>query len=80
MISEEMFKAWLLDPVTKEVIAALGRKREGLRQDWEGGAFTDYTIEGTVLVNVGNMGTCRGYAYVMELDYETLQGDSKDEE
>ena len=48
----------------------LQAKREELRQLWEGGSFTDYTLEGTALVNVGNVGTCKGYAFVTELTYD----------
>ena len=71
--TEEEFKGWLQDPVTQYVRKVLlAGKREALRQAWEGGSFTDYTQEGTVLVNVGNMGTCKGYAFVQELEYADL--------
>lgn len=70
MIEKEDFEAWLQHPVTKEVKAILGARREQLRQQWEGGSFIDYDKSTTVLVNVGNVGTCKGYAFVMELDYE----------
>ena len=48
----------------------LHEKREALKEQWEGGSFTDYTKEGTVITNVANMGTCKGYAFVCELSYE----------
>ena len=70
MISEEEFKGWLSHPVTQEIKRLLNEKREELRQAWEGGSFTDYEKDGTILVNVGNMGTCKGYAFIVELDYE----------
>ena len=70
MISEEEFKGWLQHPVTLEIKRLLNEKREDLRQAWEGGSFTDYEKDGTILVNVGNMGTCKGYAFIVELDYE----------
>lgn len=79
MINERDFTEWLQHPVTAALKEALERKREDLRQDWEGGSFTDYTKEGTALVNVGNIGTCRGLAWVQELDYETLIGVLADE-
>ena len=56
----------------------LGKKREALRQDWEGGSFSDYTIEGNVLTNVGNIGLCRGYAEVMDLTYAELETELED--
>lgn len=71
--TEEEFKEWLLHPVTQEVMKVLAAKREDLRQLWEGGSFTDYSAETTVLVNVGNLGTCKGYAFVMDLTYEDLE-------
>jgi hypothetical protein len=72
MVTEEEFKEWLIHPVTKALMQCLGKKREELRQDWEGGAFTDYEKDTTVLVNVGNLGTCKGYAFAMDLTYEQL--------
>ena len=69
-LTEDEFKAWKLHPGTQALIEILQAKREELRQQWEGGSFTDYSIETTALVNVGNLGTCKGYAFVVELTYE----------
>jgi len=69
-ITEQEFKDWLTLPVTLAVKEILEAKRETLRQQWESGAFTDYDNVAMGLVNVGNIGTCRGYAFVQELDYE----------
>lgn len=76
---ENEFNEWLQHPVTQYVRALLDQKRDTLRKQWEGGSFTDYTKEATVLVNVANMGTCRGYAYVAELDYTDLMTEVKDD-
>lgn len=75
MITEDEFAGWLGHPVTKVVMQVLAAKREDLRQQWEGGSFTDYAKDGTVLVNVGNLGTCKGLAFVQELTYEQLEGE-----
>lgn len=69
-ITEEEFNAWKTHPVTKALMEVLAGRRENLRQQWEGGSFTDYTKDATVLVNVGNLGTCKGYAFVMDFTYE----------
>ena len=69
-VTEEEFNEWKMHPVTQAVQAVLEAKREALRRLWEAGSFTDYEKDGTVLVNVGNMGTCKGYAFVSELTYE----------
>ena len=69
-LTEEEFKDWLLHPGTKALMRVLGAKREELRQAWEGGSFTDYAKDTTALVNVGNLGTCKGYAFVMDFTYE----------
>ena len=74
-ISEEEFMDWLLHPVTVEVKRILNAKRESLRQAWEGGSFADYAVDTTALVNVGNIGTCKGYAFITDLDYETYIGE-----
>lgn len=73
--SEEQFNNWKLDPCTQFIMSVLEAKREELRQQWEGGSFTDYSQETTVLVNVGNLGTCKGYAFVTDLTYEQLLGE-----
>lgn len=70
--TEEEFAAWKSDFVTRWVVRLLHKKREDLRQDWEGGRFTDYEQGAMVLVNVGNIGTCKGYAFVTDLDYESF--------
>jgi len=69
-VTEQEFNEWLGHPVTKELKRVLEAKREELRQNWEGGSFTDWDSEAMALVNVGNIGVCKGYAYVQELDYE----------
>jgi hypothetical protein len=77
---EEEFNEWKLHPVTQTILKLLQAKREELRQQWEGGSFTDYTQEGTVLINVGNLGTCKGYAFVTDLTYEQLTTELSDGE
>lgn len=79
-ITEEEFIAWQQHPVTKAVLEVLAAKREALRQNWEGGSFTDYTRDATVLVNVGNLGTCKGYAFVMDFTYEDYLTEINDDE
>lgn len=78
-LTEEEFEAWRAQPETQALMRLLGKKREELRQQWEGGSFTDYEKDGTVLVNVGNLGTCKGYAFVMELTYEQYIGELSDD-
>lgn len=69
-LTEEEFLAWKRLPATQALIAILQARRENLRQRWESGAFTDYETAATVLVNVGNLGTCKGYAFVTDFTYE----------
>lgn len=78
MISEQEFNDWLQHPVTKAVKELLEAKREELRQQWEGGAFTDWDASTMALTNVGNIGTCRGYAFVMDLNYEQYSSEIDD--
>lgn len=70
-ITEQEFNEWREHPMTRALVEILHAKREELRQQWEAGSFTDYAKDGTVLVNVGNMGTCKGYAFVTDFTYET---------
>jgi len=78
-LTEEEFNAWLQHPGTIAVREILAAKREALRQEWEGGSFTDYSKDGTILVNVGNLGTCKGYAFVMEITYEQYVSEMSDD-
>jgi hypothetical protein len=75
MIEAVEFTEWKEHPVTKALLLALNAKREELRQQWEGGSFGDYSKDTTILLNVGNLGTCKGYAWVTDLTYEELIGE-----
>ena len=74
-ITEEEFKEWKSHPVTQAVMEILSNKRDEMRRAWEGGSFTDYDQSAMSLVNVGNIGTCKGYAFVQDLDYEAYLGE-----
>ena len=78
-LMEEEFNDWLRHPMTQALVAILHAKREELRQQWEGGSFTDYDRGTTALVNVWNLGTCKGYAFVCDLTYETYVSEIEDE-
>lgn len=75
VMTEPEFNEWKSHPATLAVMEILTRKREQMRLDWEGGAFTDYDSRAMALVNVGNIGTCKGYAFVQDLDYEQYLGE-----
>ncbi len=77
-LTEEEFNEWKSHPMTRALMEILSAKRESLRQAWEGGSFTDYDAQAMALTNVGNIGTCRGYAFVMDLDYEAYLGELDD--
>ncbi len=79
-VSEQEFNEWKQHPMTKELMRVLEMKREELRQDWEGGSFTDWASDTMALISVGNIGTCRGYAYIQEFDYETYLMEIEDGE
>lgn len=70
MISEGEFKEWLQHPVTRAMRELLEQKRDQLRRQWESGAFSDYEKDAVVLTNVANLGTCKGFAFVQELEYD----------
>jgi len=78
-VTESEFDEWKSHPVTQAVMEVLAKKREQLRQNWEGGAFTDWESQAMALTNVGNIGTCKGYAYVQDFDYVTYLGEIDDD-
>ena len=69
-LTEAEFNDWWGHPGTRALVQILQAKREFLRQQWEGGSFTDYDKDTTALVNVGNLGTCKGFAFVTDISYE----------
>lgn len=71
-LHESEWNEWKQHPVTKALMDLLEQERETLRRQWEGGSFGDYEKDATVLVNVGNLGTCKGLAFVQELTYDDL--------
>lgn len=79
-ITESEFDEWRGHPVTQALMELLEKKRNEMRHAWEGGSFTDYDDRAMALTNVGNIGTCKGYAFVQELDYETYLGEINDGE
>ena len=74
------FLEWRGHPATQAVMEILERKREEMRRGWEGGSYTDYDAQAMALINVGNIGTCKAYAYVQELDYETYLTELDDDQ
>lgn len=79
-MTEAEFNEWRSHPGTLAVMEILSRRRDELRRAWEGGSFTDYDQAAMALVNVGNIGTCKGYAFVQDLDYVTYLGEIDDGE
>ena len=78
-LTEEEFNDWQRHPMTVALKEILASKRNQLRLAWEGGSFTDYDSHAMALVNVGNIGTCKGFAYVQELDYVQYLGEIDEE-
>jgi len=77
-VTESEWDEWRGHPVTLAIMDILAHKREEMRLAWEGGSFTDYDDRAMALTNVGNIGTCKGYAFVQELDYEQYLGEIED--
>ena len=78
-ITESEFNEWRVHPVTLALMQVLEGKRDAMRRAWEGGSYTDYESQAMALTNVANIGLCRGYAYVQELDYEQYLTEISDE-
>jgi len=78
-LTESEFNDWINHPVTVAVKRILANRRDQMRRDWEGGSFTDYDAQAMALTNVGNIGTCKGYAFVMDLDYTAYIGELDEE-
>lgn len=79
-MTEAEFNDWRLHPMTQALMAILEEKRDLLRRQWEAGSFTDYEAVTTAIVNVGNVGLCRGYAFVSEFTYEDYVAEINDGE
>lgn len=79
-LTEAEFNEWKQHPMTQALMEIIEAKRDILRRQWEGGSFTDYDKGTTALVNVGNVGICRGLAFVAELTYEDYVSEIDDEQ
>ena len=75
MISEEEFKAWLENPVTRAVRKLLANKRADIRNGWEMCEPSSFAEHSFVLGNVADIGMCRGLAFAETIDYEIYQGE-----
>lgn len=81
LITLEVFADWLEHPVTKalreQVIPA---KRTELFNQWEGGAFTSESKDGTLQQNAKAVGEAGVLRWFQQLDFEQLTGELKNDE
>lgn len=74
-----MFADWLQHPVTELVRKALDARRQGRKDDWETDNIPAATSDEWLLKNAANIGECKAYKFLCELDYDTLRGELEDE-
>jgi hypothetical protein len=79
ILTEEEFLEWRSHPNTVAVLRYLAVCREGLRQQWEAGAFTDANPQVTQQANLEALAKSRVYRELIELDYEQYVGVMHDE-
>ena len=79
--TEEDFNAWRRHPVTEFLFLWAFKKREGLKEDWASGAFSDPSFELAMAIkNAGATGACSILKDLLDLDYESAMTEITDGE
>ena len=65
--------------MTLGVKKLLEQRREDRRRSWEAGAISDWDAHTHAMLNAANIGECRAYAYVQELNFEQFDTEIEDE-
>lgn len=75
MINENEFKEWLEHPVTKAVKVHLANRRKRMMEDWAECTPQQFANQEFTLDNAANIGLCRGYKNVIDLEFDEIIGD-----
>jgi hypothetical protein len=74
-----MFLLWLEDPVTEVIRAALRRKRQELKDEWENGNVLALSQDEQMLRNAAAIGQAQAFRFLQEMTFEQLQGEMSDD-
>jgi len=77
-MNEETFLGWVDHPVTQELRKILRNRVNDLKEQWAAGAFTDQSQFATAILNAKAIGNCELAEFVIGLDFEQFQEESKD--
>jgi hypothetical protein len=56
----------------------LKARKEGLKEMWAGGAFSGPSTQEMAIRNSAAQGACSAYEDILNIDYQSLNGDSND--
>lgn len=74
MPSEEEFDSWKGQGMTQLFMEVLRKRREGLKEQWATGNFSDSFDVAMAVKNAGATGACSAYQMVLDLDYQDILG------
>jgi len=78
MISEAEFLAWKDDPVTRDFLVYITRKREDTKEAWASAEFVGQDVEEYAIRNSAGVARCELCRELLELDYQRLTGELYD--
>lgn len=84
-LTEQAFKTWKADPVTREFYRLMGLCQDSLKDQWAAGAFNSEDPDVTQAATFSARGEYHAYEQLLELDFEKIEeilngSESDDEE
>lgn len=75
---KEQFLSWKEHPVTELLMDLLRERLASRKEMWASGYFTGPSFEETCIRNSAAQGACSAYEDILNVDYQSLNGDSND--
>jgi hypothetical protein len=72
-VTEEEFKLWLEDPVTKLLRLYAATERMRLMESWATGGQTSESADGTAQLNAQAIGKCVAYMDIAQINWTDIQ-------
>ena len=76
----EEWEQWLDHPATKALQSVLRSWKEGVKDQWAAGAFTDMSQFGTAILNAKAIGAVQIIDQIIGIEYDRVAGELSDGE
>jgi hypothetical protein len=75
---KDQFLSWKDHPVTELLMDLLKARKENLKEMWAGGDLSGPSFQEMAIRNSAAVGACSAYNDILNIDYQSLNGDSDD--